>query len=100
MLPQPAQRRPQVMGDVGGDLPQPVHEGLVAIQHEIEISGEPVEFVAHSDGRDTFLQSTVHDLLKGPVHPVEATKKDRSDQQAAANRQDRDAQTAPDGHKP
>ena len=85
-------------GDVGGDLPQPLHQRLVAIQHEVEIAGEPIKFVAHTDGGNEVFQPAIHDVLKGSVHPVEPTKKNPGDQEAAADGQDRDANPAPNAH--
>ena len=48
---QPRERRLEVVRDIVGDLLEAVHQRLDALQHGVEVAGEPVELVAGAGDR-------------------------------------------------
>ena len=81
---QARQRRLQIMGDVVGDLLQPAHQRLDALQHGVEVLREPVELVAAAADRQPPGEIAGHDALRGPGHGVDALQHAARDEDAAA----------------
>ena len=81
---QPRQRRLEVVGDVVGDLLEAAHQRLDAIEHGVEIAGQPVELVAGAGDRQTLGQIARHDGLRGRGHGVDALQHAARHEQAAA----------------
>lgn len=69
----------KVMRDVAGHLPQALHQGLDSIEHSVEVGGQLVEFVAHANGRQPFLEVSLHDAGGRQVDGLQAPQKSRAD---------------------
>ena len=51
VVAQAGQRRAQIMGDVVGDFPQALHQLADPLEHGVEASRQPVQFVAGAGHR-------------------------------------------------
>ena len=48
LVAQPRQRRLEIVGDIVGDLLEPLHQLLDAVEHGVEVGGERVELVVRA----------------------------------------------------
>ena len=82
---QPGQRRLEIMGDIVGHLLEAAHERLDALEHGIEVVGEPIELVAGAGDRQAPGQVAVHDLARRVRHRVDALEHPPRHEQAAGD---------------
>ena len=81
------QGRAEVVGDVVRDLPQSLHQLLVAVEHGVEIVGEPVEFVIRAGRGDPLAERAPHDAPRRLVDGLDPGDEVDADDHAAAQRQ-------------
>jgi hypothetical protein len=87
---QPGQRRLEIVGDIVGHFLEAVHERLDALQHDVEVAGEPVELVAGPRDREPPGQIAVHDLARRFRHRVDALEHATGHEQTAGHAQHHD----------
>ncbi len=97
-IAQARQRRPQIMGDIVGDLADAPHQSLDLIQHGIEIDGELIEVISGSGGGYSSGEVAAHDLAAGLVDLFDTPHRAAAHGDAAYQGQgDRDGQPPEQG---
>jgi len=86
----------QIVGDVVGDLLDPVHEADDLVEHGVQIIGQTVELVPGPAAGDAPGEVAVHDLPAGPVDHVDALEHPAAGEQAAHAAEDHGQRQAPD----
>ena len=71
------------MRDIVGNFLQAAHQRLDALQHDVEIFGQPVEFVAGAGDRQPPAEIAGHDGAGGFGHGVDAAQHAAGDEQPA-----------------
>ena len=61
------------MRDVIAYLPDLAHQHFDAVQHQVEILGNPIPFVVTAAERDTLVKTAEHDLTTGGVDGFDPT---------------------------
>ena len=92
---QPRERGLEIVGDVVGDLLEAVHERLDALEHDIEVAGEPVELVAGAGDRQPPGEIAVHDGAGGIGHGVDALEHAAGHEEAAGEAEHDDRRQRP-----
>ena len=92
---QARQRRLEIVRDIVGDLLQAVHQRLDALEHGVEIVGQPVEFVAGAGDRQPLAEIAGHDGAGGLGHGVDAPQHAAGDEEAAGEAEHDDDRDRP-----
>ncbi len=91
-LPQPGERRAQVVGDVVGDLAKAVHQGRDAVEHPVECRAQGVQVVACAAQGYAAAQVAVDDRLGCAGHLREPALHLAAQGEAAGHAQHQHAQ--------
>ncbi len=83
------------MRDIVGHFLQPAHQSLDALQHGVQVGGQPVELVARAGDGQTAGQVPSHDGLSRVGHRVNAVEHAPADENAACNAKDDDDRYRP-----
>ena len=86
------ERRAQIVRDVVGRLLHLAHQRLDAVEHEIEVLGEPVPFVARAAQRNAFAEIALHDRAADRVDGLDPPDGAARDVDGHHARQDEDHQ--------
>ena len=78
------------MGDVVGDFAQARHELLNALEHRVQVGGEPVEFIVRAADRQACGEVSLHDGLGAFVHGVDAAQHTARNEEASEHADERD----------
>ena len=83
---QPRERRLEIVGDVVGDLLEAMHQRLDALEHDVEIAGQPVELVIAA-GRSAAARRGRRCMMRlgGVGHGVDAPEHPACDEEAAGD---------------
>ncbi len=74
LVAQAGQRRLEIVGDIVGDFLQALQQLLDAVEHGVEIGGEPIEFVIAPGERHALGEVAGHDLGGGIADGVDAAQ--------------------------
>ena len=85
---QPGKRTPQIVGNVVADLADARHQLRDAVEHVVEVRGQPVELVVRPARRDPPVERAGHDFPAGLVDRVDAAQHGPADQHAARDAED------------
>ena len=80
------------MRNVVGDFFQSAHQRLDALEHDVEIGGEPVELIADTGHRQSAGQVAGHDALRRVGDGIEALEHASRHEEAAGEPQHDDKQ--------
>src|SRR5262249_13372352 len=82
-LPQPRERRSQIVRNIIRNLPHLPHERRDPVKHCIKATAEFVELAAATRERDPPPQVTLHDLARGPIDRFDAAEDSACEEKGA-----------------
>ena len=91
----PRERGLEVVRDVVGHPPDPVHELLDPVKHRVELPGELVEIVTGAAGRNPAREIAAHDLPARPVDRIDPAHRAPAHRERAGHREEQGKADAP-----